>query len=339
MPAGHDFRRDSIGVVGIGLRVHPRLHHLLARGGRGRHLMLAEQRDEAFGGGLEPRGRTQHQPALEARGRHRDVPPFAFARDAVLDRHAHFVEEQLGKARIAVELADRAARDPRGVEVEQDETQPLVPLRLGVGAEQAEPPVGEARAARPGLLAGDDIMVAVADRLRRDRRHVRPGIGLGPCLRPDHLALRHRGQEARLLLVGAELHDGRAEQEDAVLINAQRRPRAIIFLFEDQPLDEVEPAPAVSLGPGDHAPVAACEPPLPLDMLVIAVLALERDERFLRDVRFHPRAHFCAEILLFGCVGEVHQNSAALPVSTKASRDFWLSSCIYISSVKPCSQR
>ena len=57
-------------------------------------------------------------------------------------------------------------------------------------------------------------------------------------------------------------------------------------------------------------------------------------------MRFQPGANLCAEGLLFGSVRQVHdQNFAALPVSTKASRLFWLSSCMYISSVKPCSQR
>ena len=66
----------------------------------------------------------------------------------------------------------------------------------------------------------------------------------------------------------------------------------------------------------------------------------EEKWQFIRlPARRHPGAHFGPERLLFGGVFQLHQNFAALPVSTKASRLFWLSSCMYISSVKPCSQR
>src|SRR5690606_11989343 len=112
-----------------------------------------------------------------------------------------------------------------------------------------------------------------------------------------------------------------------------------IFLLEDQPLDQVEPAPAIGFGPGHHAPIARGQRALPRDMLVIAFAAFQRDQRLARHIGMHPRAHFGAESLLFGSRAQLHQKLAVLPVSTNASRAFWLSSCMYISSVKPCSQR
>ena len=214
-----------------------------------------------------------------------------------------------------------------------------MPLAVGIGAEDAKAPVGKGGAAGPGLLPGDHVMIAVPHRFRLDRRHVAARSGFGPGLGPDHLASRHRRQEAGLLLLGAEFHDGRAEQEDAVLVGPVGAPGTEILFLEDQPLDQVQPAPAVCLRPGDHAPVAAGQGPFPFDMLVIAFAAFQRDERLLRHVGFHPGTHFGPERLLFGGIFQMHQNFAALPVSTKASRLFWLSSCMYISSVKPCSQR
>jgi hypothetical protein len=114
-------------------------------------------------------------------------------------------------------------------------------------------------------------------------------------------------------LFGAELHDGRAKQEDAILVGAIGATGAEIFFLEDQPLDQIEPAPAI--GFPAMSPCPNCRTgkrALPLDMLVIAFAAFKRDERFLGDMRLHPRADFGAEGVLFGGVGQVPSEASSL---------------------------
>ncbi len=140
----------------------------------------------------------------------------------------------------------------------------VMPLRLRIGAEHTETPVRPDRTGRPGLLAVDDVLVAFQPRGGADRRHVGTGIGLGPALRPDFLAGGHLRQDARFLLIGAVFHQRGAEQEDAVLVDPQRRARLVVLLLEDQPLDQVAAATAQLLGPGDHAPAPFVERGFPL---------------------------------------------------------------------------
>src|SRR5690606_7833011 len=106
------------------------------------------------------------------------------------------------------------------------------------------------------------------------------------------------------------------------------------------PADQIKAATTVFLGPCDHAPVAGfqCGFPSAVGLETLAV-GVEMLQRFGRDVLRQPFTHFGAEGVMFGGVGQVHQYFAVLPPSTKASRAFWLSSCMYISSVKPCSKR
>src|SRR5262249_6348865 len=147
--------------------------------------------------------------------------------------------EDLGKTGQAVELADRTDGDPRQIQRQQYESQTVMTRRLRIAAKHAEQPVGKHRARRPGLLAIDDVEVTVADGLAADGRHVRSGTRLRPALSPDVFARSHARQETLLLLLGAVLENGRREQEHTVLVHAQRRARAPVFLLEDQPLDQI----------------------------------------------------------------------------------------------------
>ena len=109
-------------------------------------------------------------------------------------------------------------------------------------------------------------MVAVPRGGRADPGQIAACTGFGPGLRPDIVARRHARQKARFLFVGAKFHHRRAEQENAVLIDAQRRTGAVIFFLEDQPADQVKPAPAIGFGPGDHAPATFVELSFPVAM-------------------------------------------------------------------------
>ena len=125
---------------------------------------------------------------------------------------------------------------------------------VGVAAEQPEEMRAERAPCRPRLLARQPpaAVRVVARRLRLDAGEVAARVRLRPALAPRLLARRHRGQDAVLLFVGAELEDRRREQEDAVLGDPLRRAGAVVLLFEDEPLPQARVAPAVRRGPRHH---------------------------------------------------------------------------------------
>ena len=107
---------------------------------------------------------------------------------------------------------------------------PLVLRRVAVGAGEHEAPLRPVRERRPHLLAVDHPLVAVEPRraVLATLARSEPAFGLGVALAPQLLAARDPGQEPLLLLVGAEVHDRRAEQtlaDDADPARARRRGR------------------------------------------------------------------------------------------------------------------
>src|SRR3546814_8604001 len=66
-------------------------------------------------------------------------------------------------------LLDRPDRDARQIQRHQNEREPVMTARFGIGAKHAEQPIGPDRARRPGFLAIDDIVIAVTHGLAADR--------------------------------------------------------------------------------------------------------------------------------------------------------------------------
>ena len=93
---------------------------------------------------------------------------------------------------------DRPRLDARALHVDQQEADALVLLRR-VGAHQAEAPVGEMRAARPDLLAVDQVVVALVLGLGLQAARSDAGARLGEALAPAQLALDDR-RDVPLLL-------------------------------------------------------------------------------------------------------------------------------------------
>jgi hypothetical protein len=93
------------------------------------------------------------------------------------------------------------------------------PLRLEIGPHQHGAAAALDAVADPGLGAVDDVMVALLHRAHADGGEVGARVGLGEREAAAQLARRHARQEARLLLLGAELlHQHRHHQvrvEDA----------------------------------------------------------------------------------------------------------------------------
>ena len=119
---------------------------------------------------------------------------------------------ELGLAR---DHLDRSHLDAGLAHVDQEEADPLVLRRVGVGAGEDEDVVGEVAGGRPDLLAVDDPLVAVEDGPAAEVAEVGPGVGLRVALAPQVLAGEDAGQVVGLLLVGPPHLQGVAEHLDA----------------------------------------------------------------------------------------------------------------------------
>ncbi|MNQ72895.1 hypothetical protein D3C85_876090 [compost metagenome] len=185
----------------------------------------------------------------------------------------------------------------------------MVAAGARIAAEQAEQPVGEGRAGRPGLLAVEHVMVAVENRLAGDRRHVRAGIGLRPALRPHISTGCHTGQEALFLRRGTKLHQRRSEQQLTVLVDPHRRTGAVVLFLEDQPLDQIAAAPAKLGRPHHHRQAIGEQLRLPGAVLLEALAGVVVGQRLARQVGRQPGTHFLTESSLFRGIGKFHGRS------------------------------
>ena len=135
---------------------------------------------------------------------------------------------------------DRAHGDAGRRHVDQQEGNAHLLLSLGVGAREAEKPIGVLRGRRPGLLAVDDIMVAVTHGAGLQRCEVGAGAGLGKSLRPPVVEICGARQEVALLLLRAESGDNRP---DHVNIELQRlRHRIELQLLQEDVMLDRRPA-------------------------------------------------------------------------------------------------
>ena len=235
LPAG----RGLGDLVGVDRPVEQRAH---AEGpsGQGAGAVLGERV------AVEGRRQLRHLPlrrhhhagergaALEQQRGGGDPPAVAELTDDVGHRHAHLVEEDLVELGAAVHRRQRADLDAGRVHVGQHEGQPAV-LARPIGAHEHLGAVGVLRVGRPPLLAGDDEVIAVDDRLRPHGGEIRSGAGLGEALAEDQLAAQDRRQEPGPLLVGAVGDDrgtgvGQGDEEQVQLVAAG----ALVLLVEDE---------------------------------------------------------------------------------------------------------
>jgi len=248
----------------------------------------AAQRNQALRRVLKARGASQHQAALKTRRRHGHLPARALFAQPVFGGDAHIVEENLGEARQPVQLRNGAHRNARQIERHQNEAEPPVALGIRIAAKHSEEPIGKSAPRGPGLLSVHNVVVAVAQRGRLNVRHIAARIRLAPALRPDFLAGSHLRQKARLLRRRSEFHNRRPEQKNAILVDALRRARAVILLFENQPLEEIRAAPAELHRPGHHGKAAAVELRLPFPVQPRALRRIKRGQRPGRHIRLQP---------------------------------------------------
>ena len=143
---------------------------------------------------------------------------------AVSDRYAgqdegvgesHAVEHQLGGDRGPQrQLAgDVVGAEPGRVGGDDEAADRLGVVAVELGPHDRE--IGDRRVRDPHLRAVEDVVVAVADRRRLDRRQVGAGAGLGHGDRRHELAGDEPGQPAFLLVGGPELEDRVGAEADA----------------------------------------------------------------------------------------------------------------------------
>ena len=93
-------------------------------------------------------------------------PALVFLADAIFDRHLHVLEPDLVDLVAAVQQRDGPHRDARALHVDQQKADARLLLGRGVGAHQAEDPIGVLAERVPGLLAIDDVVIALQNRAR-----------------------------------------------------------------------------------------------------------------------------------------------------------------------------
>ena len=193
-------------------------------------------------------------------------------------------EEHLAELAAAGDVADRPDVDAGLVRRHQKQRNPLVFRGIRIGPAQHVEPVGVGAERHPDLLAVDDPLVAVAHGPGTQARQVRSRARLGEALAPELTHARDGRQEAALLLVGAEVQQGRAEQVPAVNAHPVGRSGSRVLLMEDDLLGQRAPAPAVLPRPGDVEQPRLREQLLPLQpQLPMAVVRDAADARMRRE--------------------------------------------------------
>ncbi len=198
---------------------------------------------------------------------------------------------------------------------DQEHRDALVRGGLRIGAHGEPDPVGGVAVGGPDLLSVDDVgagfLVARAYGPALERGEVGARVGLAVADGEVDLAGEDSGQEVRLLLVGAELHQG---GPDGVQRHQRQRYAGLCGLVEeDELVHRRHAAPAVLLGPADPEPAVG---PEPADGLAVEALlggrVLVAGVDVLRHQLREVGAQLHAQLLLLRRVFEVHGSSGSL---------------------------
>lgn len=157
--------------------------------------------------------------------------------------------------RCGLETADGVDRRPREARVvgrHHEDGDAFVLGCLGIGTACEPHVVGGIGAGGEDFVAVDDPLVAVGDGAGLERGEVGAGFGLGVADREDDVAGQDARQEALLLLVGAVLHQCRADRVDGD--ERERETRALHLVEEHELFLDGTALPAVFFGPADTQP-------------------------------------------------------------------------------------
>ena len=185
---------------------------------------------------------------------------------------------------------------------------------VGLGANQAEDPVGQMRGAGPDLLAIDHPLIAIEHGAGAQARQVAAGAGFGIPLAPDGVAAQGGRDELALLGLGADFQQRGHQHRDALSAQAGADPRAGEFLGDDARFEDVgfEAGAAVLLGYGARRVAMLDQQALPgLGLLVPRA----RDGGRLVAMRGQEGKHFRAEGLVLRADVQIHGGIAPVRVT------------------------
>ena len=157
-------------------------------------------------------------------------PAFIFRADEVFNRNADIRQPRLVHFMRTIDQLDRLHFDARRVHVDKDEADAFLRfLRRRVRTAEEESPIRVLRQRGPGLLAIQNIMVAVANRCRLEACKVRTCAWLGIALAPPHFAGPNAWQVTSLLLFIAECVDNWRNHRHTEWQRHQRINASILF--------------------------------------------------------------------------------------------------------------
>ncbi|GCC49733.1 hypothetical protein chiPu_0033885, partial [Chiloscyllium punctatum] len=122
-------------------------------------------------------------------------PALILLADQVLGGDPDVLQENVVDLVRAVDGDDRTHGDARRFHVDQQERDAGLRLGGGIGPDQAEDPVGVLRQRGPGLVAVDDVVVAIAHRFGANGGEIGAGARLRIALAPPVLAGENPRQE------------------------------------------------------------------------------------------------------------------------------------------------
>src|SRR5215470_2260498 len=194
---GSHVRKHELNRLKIGNRMAERLA-LLRVGKRRLECALG------YAGGL--RGNTD---AAAIKRRERDLVALAFLPDPIPDGNFTIGERKLGAgcrmdAEFLLFLADSETRSSLLHDERRDALLAFLRLRVDVH----DRGVGCSAVRDPRLGAIDDVAIVFSNRLRPQRRGIRPRLRLGKRVAADFFAARERRQKSLLLFLSAEPMDG-----------------------------------------------------------------------------------------------------------------------------------
>ncbi len=205
---------------------------------------------------------------------------------------------------LAVERDDRTDFNAGRIHVDQQETDAFLALGLAVGAHQAEDHVGVLAQRGPGLLAVDDVVLALridaAHGTGTHRRQVGAGARFREALAPPVGAVEDARQPVALLRLIAVLDQHRSQHADAERHDARRvRQRALILEYE---FFDGAPAGAAELArPVVGQPATLIQDGVPLLHVGLGQVFAVGDfvGQALGQLGGQEGAHFAAELFFF----------------------------------------
>ena len=251
-------------------------------------------------------------------------PPAIFLADEIVERHLHVLEEDFVDLVIFVERDDRTHGDARRLHVDQEERDALLLFRGRIGAHEAEHHVGVLAERRPGLLAVDDVVIALAIGARSERREIGAGAGFRVSLAPPVGAVEDARQIVGLLRVAAVFHQHGRDHRYPERQHAGRSD-ARAFFVPDVALGGVPARAAIFRRPRDHRPAARAEQLVPARVVVAVQTFVFEDlvTQRVRQVGFEPGADVGAKCVVGGGIVQVHARclqSHAWPASATRER-------------------